>query len=431
MLVLDESGSIESSGQTENVRNATRAFLNALSGTGAGSRSWTSARLRRGRSPTHGDPRLRSRTFRALPGQRLQAERLHQLGGRVPEGARGEHAGDARGPRRLHHRRRPDGVQQPDGSRPESLTEGDVMAMRLAAEQADRVKEQGSHVLALGVGAAVTKAASERRLTGSQASIVSAAAGAPSPRPTTPWSRTSTSSRRRSARSRSSSARRRSASPSWWTRATASTAPIRAGSSPPTVSMSAGSYTWLQPAPPPETGPRSQLTDSDGVATFQWKPSDATATSTVSLEEDVKPGYAFVTLDLLDERARQEAQAHRPADDPAPDRDHRRAERVRACEARTGSCRGRSRSRRRRPRRARSRSPSPARSAPSPWLTTAGPVAVLEDLQPPRPRALYGQRARPGGLGADRVTCTPPRRRGRRPQVTITLAPGRRRLHLP
>ena len=36
MLVLDESGSIQSSGQTENVRNATRAFLNALSGTGAG-----------------------------------------------------------------------------------------------------------------------------------------------------------------------------------------------------------------------------------------------------------------------------------------------------------------------------------------------------------------------------------------------------------
>src|SRR5262245_14269323 len=35
MLVLDESGSIASSGQTENVRNATRAFLTALAGTGA------------------------------------------------------------------------------------------------------------------------------------------------------------------------------------------------------------------------------------------------------------------------------------------------------------------------------------------------------------------------------------------------------------
>ena len=35
MLVLDESGSIASSGQTETVKNATRAFLTALAGTGA------------------------------------------------------------------------------------------------------------------------------------------------------------------------------------------------------------------------------------------------------------------------------------------------------------------------------------------------------------------------------------------------------------
>ena len=35
MLVLDESGSIGSSRQTDTVRNATRAFLTALSGTGA------------------------------------------------------------------------------------------------------------------------------------------------------------------------------------------------------------------------------------------------------------------------------------------------------------------------------------------------------------------------------------------------------------
>jgi hypothetical protein len=35
MLMLDKSASISTAGQTENVRNATRAFLNALSGTGA------------------------------------------------------------------------------------------------------------------------------------------------------------------------------------------------------------------------------------------------------------------------------------------------------------------------------------------------------------------------------------------------------------
>ena len=38
------------------------------------------------------------------------------------------------------------------------LTEGDVTAMRPAEAEADLVKEDGSHVFAMGVGAAVTKA---------------------------------------------------------------------------------------------------------------------------------------------------------------------------------------------------------------------------------------------------------------------------------
>jgi hypothetical protein len=36
---------------------------------------------------------------------------------------------------------------------------------RVPTEEANRVKEQGSHVLALGVGAAVTKPPTARRLT--------------------------------------------------------------------------------------------------------------------------------------------------------------------------------------------------------------------------------------------------------------------------
>jgi uncharacterized repeat protein (TIGR01451 family) len=55
-----------------------------------------------------------------------------------------------------------------------------------------------------------------------------------------------------------------------------------------------GGYRWLQPAPPPNTGPRTDTTNKDGVVTFQWKPTDATATSTISLSEEPKPGYEFV-----------------------------------------------------------------------------------------------------------------------------------------
>jgi uncharacterized repeat protein (TIGR01451 family) len=60
------------------------------------------------------------------------------------------------------------------------------------------------------------------------------------------------------------------------------------------VSMSAGGFNWVQPPPatPPDT--RTQTTTQDGVATFQWKPTNSTATSTVTLTEIQKPGYVFV-----------------------------------------------------------------------------------------------------------------------------------------
>jgi uncharacterized repeat protein (TIGR01451 family) len=60
------------------------------------------------------------------------------------------------------------------------------------------------------------------------------------------------------------------------------------------VAMSSGSYAWIQPAPPPSTGQRSATTDGSGVAKFQWKPSNSGASSTVTLTEEVRPGYQFV-----------------------------------------------------------------------------------------------------------------------------------------
>ena len=52
MLVLDESGSIASSHQTETVREATRAFLTPCRAPVRWCRSWTSAAARPSRCPT-------------------------------------------------------------------------------------------------------------------------------------------------------------------------------------------------------------------------------------------------------------------------------------------------------------------------------------------------------------------------------------------
>jgi uncharacterized repeat protein (TIGR01451 family) len=56
-----------------------------------------------------------------------------------------------------------------------------------------------------------------------------------------------------------------------------------------TVSTAAGTYSWLTPDPGP-AGPRSAATGADSAATFQWKPSVNT-TSTVTIAEVERPGY--------------------------------------------------------------------------------------------------------------------------------------------
>src|SRR5262249_41239769 len=60
------------------------------------------------------------------------------------------------------------------------------------------------------------------------------------------------------------------------------------------VSTNPGSYSWLQPEPPPATGPRAQTTKTDGTASFQWKPTNSTARSTVTLTETPQAGFVFV-----------------------------------------------------------------------------------------------------------------------------------------
>lgn len=62
------------------------------------------------------------------------------------------------------------------------------------------------------------------------------------------------------------------------------------------LSLSAGSYQWLQPVPPPTTGERTVTVGKDGVATFQWNPDQPSATATFTLTEADRQGYQLASV---------------------------------------------------------------------------------------------------------------------------------------
>ena len=137
ILVLDESGSIESSGATEKVRRATRAFLNSLSGTGcrvsivdfSTTAAWpVGYHVVTGSVNPDGTGATGSigSELRAVPQEPLQPGRVDQLGGRLqasgicerrrsgPSGSRRS----GRGPGGVHDRRRSDGTEPGSGAAP-------------------------------------------------------------------------------------------------------------------------------------------------------------------------------------------------------------------------------------------------------------------------------------------------------------------------
>ena len=295
MLVLDESGSIDSSGATETVREATRAFLEALSGTGSSVSivdfSTTAARPVPYTTVTPEsiaevfDPYL-ANGYRPSGWTNWEAA-FQQVRTANTQGTLADLVvfmtdGD------------PTARNTNSGGTVTNLTEGDVEALRRAAEQADLVKGQGSHVFAMGVGAAVTKPASARRLTA--VSGFDAFPGAPFE--DADYTLVDDFDELAAALRQIAIALCRASvsvtklvdegdgvyRPDEGWRFTAD------------VSVPGG-YIWTQPKPPPDTGERSQVTDDEGVASFQWKPTNPNATSTVSMSEDVKPGYEFVNYE--------------------------------------------------------------------------------------------------------------------------------------
>jgi uncharacterized repeat protein (TIGR01451 family) len=291
MLVLDESGSIGANAQK--VRDAARAFLDALSGTGSAVSivdfSTTAAQQ--------------------VPYTTVTADSIADVfapylkNGYVPNGWTNWEAAfqvvkqaNARpgGPKADTVFFITDGDPTAHNTATGTvtgLTGGDVTALRRAVAEADLVKEQGSHVLAMGVGAAVTNEASARRLT-----AISGFDRYPVPQGDLGKADYTLIQDfdDLAAALRAFAVALCQASvtvtklvdegdgtyrpdPGWEITATVSTSP--------------GSYTWVKPPEPPAPGPRTLVTDEDGVATFQWKPKDPTATSQVTLQEERRPGY--------------------------------------------------------------------------------------------------------------------------------------------
>ena len=291
MLVLDESGSIGNNAQ--NVRNAATAFLDALAGTGSKVSitdfSTTATQQVPYTTVTQDSidkvfaPYLKNDY---VPGGWTNWEAAFQVvyqANATPGGTKADMVffitdGD------------PTARNKATGT-VTGLPEGDVTALRPAAAEADLVKAQGSHVIAMGVGAAVTDAKSARRLT-----AISGFDKYPTPQSDLGKADYTLVENfgdlAKALREFAVALCKSSVSvtklvdegdgifrpdPDWEITAT--------------VTPSSGSYTWVQPAPPPETGRVTVVTGNAGVAAFQWKPSDPTATSKVSIQEEVRPGY--------------------------------------------------------------------------------------------------------------------------------------------
>jgi uncharacterized repeat protein (TIGR01451 family) len=294
MLVLDKSGSIQSSGATQKVRDAASAFLTSLSGTGSKvsiTDFSTSAQKQVGYTTVTADSI--ADTFDPYLTNDYNPSGWTNWEDAFQKVAAANAAGPVADLVVFITDGDPTAHDNPPGSPITGLTEGDVSAMRPAADEADVVKGQGSHVFAVGVGAAVTKPTSARRLT--------AISGFDQLPPTSfsdadytlveNFDDLAAALRKVATELCQASVTvtkvvdegdgKYKPDPGWKFTAKVSTDP--------------GGYKWLQPAPPPDTGPRSEYTDDDGVAKFQWKPEDSTATSTVTLDEDLKPGYEFVS----------------------------------------------------------------------------------------------------------------------------------------
>jgi uncharacterized repeat protein (TIGR01451 family) len=296
-LILDRSGSIGStSGATKAVRDAAKAFVNALSGTGskvAVIDFSTTAKLQLNYAAVTDD--WITNTFNPY---------INNTNGNGYNPSGWTNWEDAF---RVSKQTNADGVvadlvvfitdgdptaRNRDGQAVDDLTEGEALALTKAANEANQVKNQKSHVFALGVGSAVTKETSARRLTAVSGTQQYPDTAFPQADYTLVEDFDDLAEALREIAIEMCEA------------SVTITKLVDEGDGQGyqeaqgwkfTAEVSVpGGFTWVVPPPPTPANKRTQTTNDDGVATFQWKPKDATANSTVSIAETVVPGYEFV-----------------------------------------------------------------------------------------------------------------------------------------
>ena len=301
MLVLDESGSVKP--YVNDVRNAAKAFIGALSGTGSKVsiiEFSTSANRPVGYTTVTSD--TIASTFNPYidkqynPDGWTNWEDAFQL----------THQANVQGPVAdmvvFITDGDPTARNNPPNQPITGLTEGDSVALGKAATEADLVKGDGSHVFAVGVGSAVTKPTSATRLT----AVSGTDQVPPADLEKGDYTLVQNFSDLAAALAQLATGLCQSSvtvtklvdnldgkgyqAKSGWNFTTS-------------VSMSAGTFEWITPLPKTPATPRSAATGADGTASFQWKPSSATATSTVSIAEDLsvppQQGYEFVDANCV------------------------------------------------------------------------------------------------------------------------------------
>ena len=192
----------------------------------------------------------------------------------------------------------PTAMNKDGGGVTDSLTEGDVEALQRAQFESNDVKSDGSHVFMLGVGAAVAvdNPQSADRLT---------AVSGFEKYPPNPFGKADFTLVKDFA---GLAAALRQIVSELCGNSVTITKEVDEGDGDfetdpgwkftGDVSMNEGSYTWVLPKPPPNTGPREETTNEQGVATFQWdlsRPTAPSARATFSFSEQVNPGYTFVS----------------------------------------------------------------------------------------------------------------------------------------
>ena len=304
MLVLDESGSIASSNATGAVRTATKSFLVALSGTGS-QVSIVDFSSTAGRPIPYTVVTPESITGTFNPYIDNTNGNGYNPNGWTNWEAAFQKVDEANGSKKADlvvfmTDGDPTAMNKDGGGVTEGLTEGDVEALQRAQFESNDVKSDGSHVFMLGVGAAVAvdNPQSADRLT---------AVSGFEKYPPNPFGKADFTLVKDFA---GLAAALRQIVSELCGNSVTITKEVDEGDGvfkpdpgwkfTGDVSMNEGSYTWVLPKPPPNTGPREETTNEQGVATFQWdlsRPTPPSARATFSFSEQVNPGYTFVSAD--------------------------------------------------------------------------------------------------------------------------------------